>query len=168
MVSAPNQYKDMYDKDTLKMAQAWHTVPRSEKAAAIAAALENNVLPEYKAQAIKLAWEVRREELPGYLIELIGVPDPAKVIPLAAKKLSGIFSKDGLKDFGNYIAGAVADNNWLKLLKSRTDLRWQYIMSLFDKFPADTVAWYNTDLHELSKFIEICSAEKAKQLIERQ
>lgn len=150
------------------LAQLWHNVPTAEKAASLAEAFRNNPTMldgSYKVAAIQAAWEQRREKLPKLLTDSLGTLDPSDVAPELGAKLKGLFSQEGRKELMDTAKKAVANNNWLKWIKSRTDLRWEYLMQICTNSPGLFVSWFNKGLHEFTKFCEICGRDKAVQLL---
>lgn len=173
MVSAlkPNivmDIKDLESQSDVMLAQLWHNVSAAEKASALAETFRNNsnlMDGSYKATAIKTAWEQRREKLPQLLATSLGTLDPSDVAPELGAKLKGLFSPEGRKDLADTFKKAVLNNSWIKWAKSRTDLRWEYLMQLYTNSPGLFVSWYCTDLHEFTKFCELCGREKAIELL---
>lgn len=173
MVSAlkPNRtmtLDEMKSQSDIILAQLWHNVPTAEKAASLAEAFRNN--PElmdgsYKVAAIQAAWEQRREKLPQLLAMSLGTLDPSDVAPELGAKLKGIFSQEGRKELTSAVKNAVLNNNWIKWLKSRTDLRWEYLMQIQKNSPGLFVSWYCPALHEFTKFCELCGRDVAVQLL---
>lgn len=159
---------ELKSQSDIVLAQLWHNVPTAEKAASLAEAFRNN--PElldgsYKVAAITNAWENRREKLPELLTDSLGTLDPSNVAPELGAKLKGIFSPEGRKELVSTVKNAVLNNNWLKWAKSRTDLRWEYLMQICTNSPGLFVSWFNKNLHEFTKFCEICGRDKAVQLL---
>lgn len=173
MVSAlkPNivmTVKDLESQSDIMLAQLWHNVPAAEKASALAETFRNNpaVLDgSYKVAAIQSAWEQRREKLPKLLSDSLGTLDPSDVASELGAKLKGLFSQEGRKELIDTAKKAVINNNWLKWAKSRTDLRWEYLMTICTNSPGLFVSWFNKGLHEFTKFVELCGRDKAIELL---
>ena len=159
---------ELKSQSDIMLAQLWHNVPTAEKAASLAEAFRNNsnlMDGSYKVAAIQAAWEQRREKLPQLLATSLGTLDPSDVAPELGAKLKGIFSPEGRKELVDTAKKAVVNNNWIKWLKSRTDLRWEYLMQLYKNSPGLFVSWYCKSLHEFTKFCELCSRDKAIELL---
>lgn len=160
--------EEIKSQSDILLAQLWHNVPTADKASAIAEAFRNNpkVLDSsYKVVAYMAAWEQRREKLPQLLSDALGTLDPSNVAPTLGSKLRGLFSQEGRKDIAETFKKAVLNNSWIKWAKSRTDLRWEYLMQLYANSPGLFVAWFDKDLHEFTKFTELCGRDKAIELI---
>lgn len=159
---------ELKSQSDIMLAQLWHNVPTAEKASAIAEAFRNNPTlldGSYKVAAITNAWENRREKLPQLLSMSLGTLDPSDVATELGGKLKGIFSQEGRKELADAFKTAVLGHNWLKWVKSRTDLRWEYLMQICTNSPGLFVSWFNKDLHEFTKFIELCGRDKAIELL---
>lgn len=159
---------ELKSQSDIVLAQLWHNVPAAEKAASLAEAFRNNPTMldgSYKVAAIQAAWEQRREKLPKLLSMSLGTLDPSDVAPELSGKLKGIFSQEGRKELAAAFKTAVLGHNWLKWAKSRTDLRWEYLMQICTNSPGLFVSWFNKSLHEFTKFIELCGRDVAVQLI---
>lgn len=152
----------------IKLAEQWHKVSRTKKAAAIANAINGGrtVDAAVKAAAIDTAWEERHTPLPDYLTDLMETLDPSDVTRELWHAFKYSITHRSFDKLKEVCAEAVHNKNWFGWLKSKTGVRWEIIMAIKEKFPAAFIGWFATDLHSFEAFLELCGEEVTTRMVE--